>query len=151
MKISTKAFKHLETIPTKYTADGENINPELQITNIPKNTKTLTLICDDPDAKKICGFTWIHWLIFNIPTNKEKIVIQENSIPGKSGDSSYHKDSYGGPNPPAGTGIHNYHFKIYALDTELNLQKNASLEEINNAMQNHILDNCEIIGTYQRK
>lgn len=143
LKITSPAFKPNNPIPTKYTCDGENVNPPLNIEDIPSQTKTLTLIVDDPDAPM---GTWTHWLVWNIPP-KEKIA--ENSIPGIEGLNTARKHSYEGPCPPSGT--HHYHFKIYALDTELELNPNSKKEDVEKAMQNHILAKGETIGLYQRK
>ena len=143
-------FKNNEKIPEKYTADGDNINPKLIISEIPEGTKSLVLIVDDPDAQKVVGYTWIHWIRFNIPVDGNEMRIEENSLPGTTGESTYKKPGYGGPNPPVGTGDHRYFFKVFALDIELDLQEGASLSEIESAMQGHILDKSELIGLYGR-
>jgi hypothetical protein len=137
-------------IPVKYTADSENINPEIIITKIPKNAKTLVLIVDDLDSQRICGFAWIHWIVSDILVNSEKVIIEENSIPGISGKNSFNKKEYDGPCPPKGTGAHHYHFKLYALDVKLGLPEMSPLDKINEKMQGHILDKEEIIGVYER-
>lgn len=149
MEIKT-VFKNNEKIPEKYTADGDDVNPELMITDIPEGVKSLVLVVDDPDAQKVVGYTWIHWVRFNIPVEGNQVMISENSVPGTTGESTYKKPEYGGPNPPAGTGDHRYFFKVFALDTELDLSKGASLSEIKNAMQNHIINKAELIGLYGR-
>ena len=150
MKITSSEFMGGRRIPEKFTADAQNINPDLTISEIPENTKTLTLIVDDPDAQRIVGYTWIHWIIFNIPVNNKEVVIEQNSIPGTPGESTYKKTEYDGPNPPAGSGTHHYHFKAYALDTRLNLGNMAKPEEIESAMKDHILAKTELIGLYYR-
>lgn len=147
MKITSTAFAHNENIPAKYTADGENINPPLTISEIPEGTKSLVLIVDDPDAQRVVGYTWVHWVVFDIPTEGE---IKENSIPGTPGESTYKKPEYGGPNPPAGTGTHNYHFKIYALDKKLDLPEMIPLETIQKEMKEHILAESILTGQYSR-
>ena len=147
MKVTSTAFIHNENIPAKYTADGENINPALTISEIPEGTKSLVLIVDDPDAQKVVGYTWVHWVVFDIPIEGE---IKENSIPGTPGESTYKKPEYGGPNPPAGTGIHNYHFKIYALDKKLELANMTPLETIQKEMKEHILVESILTGQYSR-
>lgn len=137
-------FKNNEKIPVKYTCDGENINPPLEILDIPKNAKTLVLIIDDPDAP---AGIWVHWILFNIPIINK---IPENSIPSEAilGMNDFKKLKYGGPCPPSGT--HRYFFKLYALDTKLNLPGGSKKSEIEKAMQNHILAKAELIGLYQR-
>ena len=145
------AFENNEKIPIEYTADGQDINPEIIISEIPKNSKTLVLVVDDPDAQRVAGFTWIHWVIFNIPVSSNKLTIQKNSIPGTAGKSTYKKISYGGPSPPRNSGVHHYHFKVYALDKTLDLKEMAELEEIMEEIGCHILDKQELVGTYWRE
>jgi len=142
MKITSKGFQNNGNIPSKYTCQGENINPELVIENIPEETKTLALIVDDPDAPTR---TWVHWVVWNIrPTGK----IEEDSVPGEQGINDFRKRDYGGPCPPSGT--HRYFFKIYALDTELSLAENANKEQLEKAMQGHIIEKAELIGLYKK-
>lgn len=145
MKLSSSAFSQNEIIPKKYTCDGENVNPPLSIADIPKETKSLVLIVDDPDAPK---GTWVHWTVFNI--NPEIKEIAENSIPkdGIEGMTDFGRPGYGGPCPPSGT--HRYFFKIYSLDTKLDLKANASKKDLEKAMAGHILAKAELIGLYQR-
>ena len=119
LELTSSAFKNNEMIPSKYTCQGEDINPELEIKNIPDGTKSLVLIVDDPDAPM---GTWVHWVVFNIPNTVEKI--KENSMPGVGGINNFGKLNYGGPCPPSGT--HRYFFKLYALDTLLAHKENAS-------------------------
>ena len=146
MKIET-AFKNGERIPIKYTADGEDVNPLIEISVVPENAKSLVLIVDDPDAP---AGTWVHWVVWNIPANIQ--MIKENSIPDNAvqGKNSWGKNEYGGPSPPRGSGIHRYFFKIYVLDTDLSLEKNADKKSVENAIQGHVLDKSEIIGVYSR-
>ena len=142
MKIKS-IFSDGEKIPVKYTADEEDINPSLEISGIPEGAKTLALIVDDPDAPM---GTWVHWLVWNIPASKSKI--EENSIPGTQGTNDFRKQGYGGPSPPSGT--HRYFFKLYALDTELNLPEGSKKAELEKAMQGHILATAQLIGKYSR-
>ncbi len=142
MEIKSPDFENNQKIPKKFTGDGENINPNIDILNIPKKTKSLVLIVDDPDAP---SGTWNHWLVFNIPV--ATIRISENSVPGIQGKNSWGKNEYGGPMPPSGT--HRYFFKIYALDIELGLDENIDKNGIEIAMKNHILDKAELIGLYR--
>lgn len=144
MELSSPAFAHHQTIPVRYTCQGEDINPPLQISGIPKGTKTLVLIMDDPDAP--VG-TWDHWVVWNISPTGE---IKENSVPAGAvqGKNSWGKNSYGGPCPPSGT--HRYFFKLYALDTDLNLPPKATKADVEKAIQNHILAQSELMGTYKK-
>jgi len=143
LTITSPAFKSNKSIPPKYTCDGDDVNPPLNIEGTPKETKSLALIVDDPDASK---GTWDHWIVWNIPpTNK----IQENSVPGTEGLNDFRKHSYGGPCPPSGT--HRYFFKVYALDTKLDLDPNSRKKDIEKAMKDHILAKGELVGLYSRR
>lgn len=146
MKIISN-FENNEPIPKKYTADGENINPELKIKEIPKTTKSLVLIVDDPDATRVCGHTWIHWIVYNIPPSKE--IIEENSIPGLEIKNSFGNKKYGGPSPPPESKTHNYYFKIFALNKKLK-ENMKSLSILQENMKNSIIDSTQIIGKYSR-
>ncbi len=143
MVITSSMFGHNEHIPSKYTCDGENINPPLEIKNIPEGTVSLVLIMDDPDAPR---GTWDHWVVWNIPPTGK---IEENSIPGVEGMNSFKRQHYGGPCPPSGA--HRYFFKVYALDTELALTDEVDKQGVMLAMEGHILGQGELIGLYERK
>ena len=143
MKITSPEFGHSQSIPQKFTCEGEDINPALIMEDIPKEAQSLALIVDDPDAPM---GTWVHWVVFDIPIVGR---IEENSIPGKQGINNAGNRNYHGPCPPSGT--HRYFFKIYALDTELNLQEGISKGQLEKAMQGHLLDKAEVVGLYKRK
>lgn len=149
MEIKTE-FENGDNIPEKFTADGENVNPMIEVVGLPEDAKSLVLVVDDPDAQRVVGYTWVHWVVFDIPVENQKVVIEENSVPGKAGKSTYEKREYGGPNPPAGSGIHNYHFKFYVLDCFLELDEMTSLDEIEKSMEGYILEEKEIVGKYGR-
>ena len=142
MKISSPEFGNNSSIPSKFTCEGQDINPTLSIEGVPAQTKTLALIMDDPDAPM---GTWVHWVVFNIPIDDR---IEEDSVPGTPGMNTAKKLEYHGPCPPSGT--HRYFFKIYALDCELDLQEGASKGALEKVMQGHILDKAELIGLYKR-
>ena len=146
MKLSSSAFTHNQTIPAKYTCDGENVNPPLTITDVLTDSKSLTLIVDDPDAP---AGTWVHWTVWNISPDTKQIA--ENSVPSNviQGKTSFGNSGYGGPCPPSGT--HRYFFKLYALDTTLSLGQNATKQDLEKAFVGHILDQAELIGLYSRK
>lgn len=143
MKITSPEFKHNTMIPKKFTCQGLDINPALHLEGIPQGTKSLALIVDDPDAPM--GI-WVHWVVFDIPVVSK---IDEDSIPGKQGINDFRRNDYGGPCPPSGT--HRYFFKIYALDSMLNLEEGISKKELEKAMQGHILDKAELIGLYRKQ
>jgi len=142
LAVSSPAFENNKLIPSKYTCDGDNVNPPLTVKGVSEETKSLVLIVDDPDAPM---GTWDHWIVWNIPpTNK----IEENTVPGTEGVNDSRKHSYGGPCPPWGT--HRYFFKVYALDTKLDLNSNSRKKDVEKAMQDHILAKGELIGLYRR-
>ncbi len=145
MKITSTAFKHNGDIPRKYTCDGDDVNPQLTISGIPKEAKTLVLIMDDPDATK--GI-WVHWLVWNINSNIKEI--PENTLPAnsKQGTTDFGGVGYGGPCP--GSGKHRYFFKLYALDTNLDLPPITDKAKLEKTMQGHIIAKAELIGLYSR-
>jgi hypothetical protein len=145
IQITSTAFQNNGTIPRQYTCDGQDINPPLVIEDCPKGTKSIALICDDPDAP--VGI-WVHWVIWNIfPDVKE---IKENIVPTGAivGVNDFRQNRYGGPCPPSGT--HRYFFKVYALDTMLGISPNSTKADLEKAMKGHILGQGELIGLYKR-
>jgi Raf kinase inhibitor-like YbhB/YbcL family protein len=142
LRLTSPAFESDEFIPATYTCTGNNTNPELIIENIPESTVTLALIVDDPDAP---GGTFDHWLIWNIPVVG---VIAENSTPGVEGKNGKDEIGYTGPCPPEG--IHHYHFRLYALDTKLDLPEGATKQELLKTMDGHILSVGELVGLFRK-
>ena len=142
MKLTSPSFGHRQSIPSKFTCEGNDVNPSLTIEEIPAGTKSLALIVDDPDAPM---GTWVHWVVFNIPVTK---AIAENSVPGTQGHNDFGRKEYGGPCPPSGT--HRYFFKLYALDTLLDLREGTDKRTLERAMQGHILSSAELIGLYKK-
>lgn len=156
-KIISPAFASGDTIPVKFTCDGDDISPKLEWSGTPDTAKSLALICDDPDAP--LG-TWVHWVIFNIPVNMD--CFDEKYAPSKGlskaftrgegpidGINDFRCYGYNGPCPPKGP-AHRYFFKLYALDTVLNLKTGASKADVEKAMNGHIIAQAELIGKYQR-
>jgi Raf kinase inhibitor-like YbhB/YbcL family protein len=144
-KISSSAFENNGRIPPKYTCDGANVNPPLKIESVPLKTKSLALVLDDVDAPR---GSYVHWILSNIdPTTKE---IQENSIPegAVQGMNDFKKRNYGGPCPPRRA--HKYVFKIFALDTLLNLNPNFTKKDLEKAMEGHIISQTQLMGLYKR-
>jgi len=142
LTITSPAFKNGESIPAKYTCDGTDINPPLRIEGVPKETVSLALIVDDPNAPK---GVWDHWLLWDIkPVNE----IKENSIPGTEGMNDFKRQHWGGPCPPSGE--HRYLFKVYALDTLLKLESGSVKALLEKAMKGHILAQGELVGLYSR-
>ncbi len=146
LKLSSSAFKHNDSIPSKYTCDGADVNPPLVIENAPLSAKSLALIVDDPDAP---AGNWVHWVVWNIdPTTNE---IRENTVPSGAlqGINDFRRRDYGGPCPPSGT--HRYFFKLYALDMMLSLGPKANKAELERAMKGHVIAQSELIGLYKRR
>lgn len=144
MQIKSPAFQHHQEIPSKYTCEGENVSPSLVFQDIPPLTKSLALIMDDPDAPK--GI-FVHWVVWNLPP--EGLVLEEGVKVLRQGVNHYGKKHYMGPCPPPGK-PHRYFFKLYALDTLINLPEGSSKEQLEEAMEGHILGKAEIIGIYER-
>jgi len=142
IKVFSSAFEANRTIPRKYTCDGKNLNPPLELEGIPEEAESLVLIIDDPDAP-MKVFT--HWIVWNIePVAK----IEEDSIPGVEGINDFRKIGYGGPCPSSGT--HRYFFRVYALDRKLELKAGAGRKELESEMIGHIIAEGELIGKYSR-
>lgn len=153
IRVSSPAFRDGDMIPKKYTCDGEDASPPLQFSGVPAGTKSLVLICDDPDAP--VG-TWTHWVLFNLPpdtkTLAEKIPASATLPSGAiHGQNSWggRKIGYGGPCPPSGT--HRYYFKVYALDVKLDLHAGTTKKHLVKAMKRHIIGQGELMGTYKRQ
>lgn len=143
LSISSTAFKNEADVPSKYTCDGEDINPPLRISGMPEGAKTMVLIVDDPDAP--VG-VWDHWIVWNIPADTTSI--PEDSVPGVQGINSWGRNDWGGPCPPSGT--HRYIFKLYALDVELDIEAESDKTDLETAMEGHVLEQAELIGKYSR-
>jgi len=148
MILTSPAFKHNQPIPHRFTCDGDNVSPPLVITDVPAGAKSLVLIVDDPDAVPFAGHVFVHWTLCNI--NPKTHIIDEGSVPHGSLEcaTSYGKPGWGGPCPPAGN--HHYHFKLYALNTILNVSSEANKSDCENAMHGFIVDQTELMGTYKR-
>jgi Raf kinase inhibitor-like YbhB/YbcL family protein len=151
MELTSTAFAPGEPIPRKYACDGEDISPPLQWSDPPQGTQSFALIADDPDAP--VG-TWVHWVLYNLPAETgllpEAIPPDADLSDGSQhGKNSWRRLGYGGPCPPSGT--HRYFFKLYALDTVLDLAAGASKKQVLQAMEGHILAQTELMGIYTRK
>lgn len=150
MELTSSVFEHNGMIPQKYTCDGENISPPLQISGVPEGVKSLALIMDDPDVPKNLrpDGMFDHWIVWNIPADTS--VIPESAVPnGVVGKNTSGNARYAGPCPPDRE--HRYFFKLYALDAMLSLAAGASKADLEKAMEGHILAKAELIGRYTRK
>lgn len=149
MKIISQAFENGKNIPVKYTCQGQEINPPLSFLDVPKETKSLTLIMHDPDVPKSlrADGNWDHWILFNIDPKTTEI--KENSAPiCNFGITTSNTLNYVGPCPPDKQ--HRYYFILYALDTVLKLPQKPTRQMVENAMKGHILSKAELIGLYEK-
>jgi Raf kinase inhibitor-like YbhB/YbcL family protein len=150
IKITSSAFAEGGMIPRQYTCDGRDVSPPLSWTGIPSASKSLALIGDDPDAP---GKTWVHWVIYALPPGTAGLpegVPPSEEIPGggRQGTNDFRKIGYGGPCPPRGT--HRYFFKVYALDTEVELPAGATKAQLERAMEGNVLEQGTLMGRYAR-
>ena len=142
LKVTSDAFENEAMIPAKYTCDGANISPPLNIGNIPEETQCLVLIVDDPDAS---ARAWTHWTVWNIPVTHH---FKENTVHGIEGINDFKQMHYGGPCPPSGT--HHYFFKVYALDKILDIPSQTRKPDLEKEISGHIIAFGELIGLYRR-
>jgi Raf kinase inhibitor-like YbhB/YbcL family protein len=151
MNISSPAITEGGQIPSKYTCDGQDVSPPLEWRDFPAGTKSFALICDDPDAP---GGDWVHWVVYNIPAAVPRLDENVRRDPEfanrmRQGNNDWPRIGYGGPCPPSGT--HRYFFKLYALDTILDLRPGATKAQLLKAMQGHVLAEATLIGKYRRQ
>jgi hypothetical protein len=145
MKITSSAFQQGGNIPSKFSCDGTNTNPPLQISDVPSEAKSLVLIVDDPDAP---SGLFTHWVVWNI--SPQTTTIAEGNTPkGVHGTNDFGKSGYGGPCPPSGA--HRYYFKIFALNRELDIPPGAKRSQLDAAMKGHVVAQGELMGRYARK
>jgi Raf kinase inhibitor-like YbhB/YbcL family protein len=150
-ELSSTAFAPGESIPVKFTCDGDDTSPPLQWSDPPQGTQSFALIVDDPDAP---AGTWVHWVLYNLPAESRSLpgdvppdsVLTDGS---RHGQNNWRRLGYGGPCPPSGT--HRYFFKLYALDKAPDLEAGATKDELLKAMEGHIVDQTEVMGVYSRQ
>jgi len=144
VELKSSAFTHKGKIPSKYTYDGKDVSPPLSIGGIPKKAKSIAVVVDDPDAPM--GI-FDHWIAWNLSPQQSEI--GEGLKAPQQGKNDFGELGYRGPCPPPGS-PHRYFFKVYALDSVLELPSGARKQELEKAMEGHILDQAELIGLYQR-
>ena len=152
IQLTTTAFTEGNPIPTEFTCDGSDVSPELKWTAVPAGTKSLALVCDDPDAP---SGTFVHWVIYGIPPDENQLSKAVPSTPtlgngARQGKNGFGTTGYRGPCPPRG-GPHRYFFRLYALDAAIDAQAGASRAQIDGAMKGHIIAQGQLMGKYQRK
>ena len=150
IQVTSTVFQQEGMIPKKYTCSGRNISPPLAWSGVPKEAKSIALIMDDPDAP---GRTYVHWVVFNMPPGTSGLpekVSRGKTIPsgGQQGITTNRKNGYLGPCPPSGT--HRYYFKLYALDTMLNLKSGATKSQLLKAMEGHVIGQGQLMGRYKK-
>jgi Raf kinase inhibitor-like YbhB/YbcL family protein len=151
IELTSIAFTDGEIIPKQHTGDGKDTSPPLKWSDPPSTTKSLALICDDPDAPR---GTWVHWVLYNLPPEArelpEGVPTKDTLANGaKQGTNDFRNVGYGGPAPPKGN-PHRYYFKLYALDTMLELPAKSKKAELEKAMQGHIVAEGQLMGRYGR-
>ncbi len=151
LELKSPVFEAQATVPVKYTCDGPDVSPPLEWGDPPEGTKGFCLICDDPDAP---GGTWVHWVIYDVPADARGLpedVSKEETLDNgaKQGTNDFGRIGYGGPCPPRG-GPHRYFFKLYALDTVLDLEPGATKFNLEEAMEGHTIAFAKLVGTYGR-
>ena len=151
MKIESPAFAPGDAIPEKHTGDGADVSPPLRFSGVPAGAVELAVICDDPDAPS--PEPWVHWVIYGIPGGTKELPEGYAGTGGvKEGKNSWRSGrttGYRGPQPPGGT--HRYYFKLYALDTPVDLGPGATKRDLETAMEGHVLAHAELMGTYTAK
>ncbi len=145
MEISSSSFQDSGDIPAEHTCDGEDVSPELSISGVPEGSKSLALVMEDPDAPT---GNFVHWLAWNIPP-ETKTINRGEEPEGSQGTNDFGNAGYGGPRPPSGT--HRYYFRLYALDTTLDVEQGASKDELESAIEGHVIDKAELMGRYSRQ
>jgi Raf kinase inhibitor-like YbhB/YbcL family protein len=151
LTLTSPAFAEGQAIPTRYAGDGPDASPPLTWTGVPDGTRSLALVCEDPDAPR---GTWTHWVLFNLPAATRQLdegVAKQATLPGGAvqGNNDFGRVGYGGPAPPPGK-PHRYFFKLYALDASLHLQTGASRAQLLAALHGHVLAEGQLMGTYGR-
>jgi len=151
--LTSAAFRDGAPIPGKYTCDGGDVSPPLTWSGAPAGTRSVALIADDPDAP---GGTWVHWVLYNLPAEVSELPeniakVESLDLGGaRQGRNDFRRPGYGGPCPPPGP-AHRYFFKLYALDTRLELKAGAQKKDVEAALEGHALGSAQIMGTYARQ
>lgn len=148
MKLTSTAFTAGEQLPSRYTCDGSNVNPPLEIGGVPPHTRSLALLVDDLDVGDDTP-TWVHWVLWNI--HPHTTLIKANHVPKGAieGRTSFETNQYFGPCPPKGK--HHYRFRVFALTKELSCSPECNMEDVEEEMTGHIIEEAELIGTYRRE
>ena len=155
MELTSPSFADGAEIPVRHTCEGDDSSPALNWRGLPPGTKSLVLIVDDPDAPdpQAPKMTWVHWVLFNLPPETSELPenVASATLPEGTGEgvNDWKRTGYGGPCPPIGR--HRYYHKLYALDVRLEDLKKPNKAQVESAMQGHVLDQAELVGTYQKR
>ena len=147
MKLTSPAFGDGAPIPARYTCDGENVSPELRWSDVPDDTSSLALTCEDPDAPR---GTFTHWVIWNLDPTEGGIRAGDVPKGARQGRNDFGHVGYGGPCPPPGHGVHRYFFTLYAVSTEIGLPEGATIVQVRDALRDVTLAAAQLLGTYER-
>jgi Raf kinase inhibitor-like YbhB/YbcL family protein len=149
IRLESPAFRHNGRIPSRYTCDGDNVSPPLMIHDVPEGTQSLALIVEDPDVptRVRSDGMWNHWILYNIQPNVREIE-EGKEPPGMPGTGTHGGKEYYGPCPPDRE--HRYFFKLFALSRILDLNPEPEKDELEKAMEGHIIEKCELTGLYER-
>lgn len=143
--LTSTVFSSGQMIPKQFTCDGGNINPPIGISNVPKETKSMVIIMEDPDAKPLM---LTHWLLWNVTPDVKEIETGIKPVGSVEGNNDFGQSSYDGPCPPQG--IHHYYFHVYALDNILSLTVDSKRKDVDKIMTGHVIATGELMGTYKR-
>jgi Raf kinase inhibitor-like YbhB/YbcL family protein len=152
LQLTCPSFKPGDDIPVEFTCDGADVSPMLTWNDPPQGTQSFALVMDDPDS--LAG-TWVHWLLYDLASTKREApqgIRSQGTLPSgaRQGRNDFHRTGYGGPCPPPGL-PHRYFFRLYALDTTVNLPPGATRDTLDRAMRDHVLATAELFGRYQRR
>ncbi len=152
MKLVSEAFENERVIPEKYTCEGEDVSPPLDWSGVPSDAAGLVLICDDPDAP---NGTWSHWVVINLPPVpselKENASLSDRLSEGlREGSNDFGRQGYGGPCPPKGDQPHRYYFRLFALNALLPIKGSVTRQQVLDAMEGKILEQCTLMGRFAR-
>ncbi len=146
LRFTSNAFRSGDKIPPRFTCEGANVSPPLSWSEAPDRTRSFAIVCSDPDAP---GGTFYHWAIFDIP--HDAIELTENHADAHEAINDFGKKGYGGPCPPRGHGLHHYHFRLFALDTDsLPAGRRPSCRDVERVSKEHALAEAELVGTFSR-
>jgi Raf kinase inhibitor-like YbhB/YbcL family protein len=145
LTLASESFEHGDRIPARHALEGENLSPHLGWSGHPEGTRSIAVICEDPDSP---SGTFVHWVGWGVDPEAGRLAEGESTP--TQGRNDFGKAGYAGPRPPAGHGAHRYFFRVYALDDEPALGPGASREELEAAIDGHVLAFGELVGTFER-